>query len=108
LIQTQDGCECQTGDGNEFDDCSDGSGATDGRMRVFLVLNLVDGSRYGQHGGRRGVFVIMKMKNNCDEKPSIKEKGEGEKEMRFESFIHKCCENSNLPMLIKSIYISLK
>ena len=77
-------------------------------MWVFLVLNLVDGSRYGRHGGCQGVFVMMKMKNDREEKQSIKEKGEREKEMRFESFIHKCCENSNLPMLIKSIYISLK
>ena len=33
LIQTQDRCECQTGDGNEFDDCSDGSGAADDGLR---------------------------------------------------------------------------
>jgi hypothetical protein len=52
----------------------------------------------------RSVFVMVKMKNDREEKQSIKEKGEREKERRFEFSRHKSCENSNIRLLlIKSI-----
>jgi hypothetical protein len=78
-------------------------------MRVFSVFESRKGRRYGWHGGRRGAFFVMvKMKNDREEKQSIKEKGGREKEMRFESFILKSCESSNIRSLIKSIDIDLK
>jgi hypothetical protein len=58
--------------------------------------------RWWNQGG--GGDMDDMVKNDREEKQSIKEKGEREKERRFEFSRHKSCENSNIRLLlIKSI-----